>query len=318
MEAGRHPLGLSAPSPSGRHPAEVYLATLSRESQRTMRQAIAQVAGLLSNGRLTTDTLDWSAVRFEHATALRSLLAETFAPATANKLLCALRGVLRQAWHLGLMDADACLRAGELPPVRGQTGLNGRPVQAGELQALFLVCADDPTPAGVRDAAILGLLYGVGLRPRDLARLRLADWDSDQHVLNVARKGSQLRVWHLPPGAEDALTAWLDMRGAWAGPMFIPIRKNEVMEPRAMTGQSLLYMLQKRSREAGLLPLSPYDLRRSFISDLLDKGADIRDVQDMAGHAMVKTTARYDRRGVETLKQAANLLQIPYRLAEHN
>ena len=77
-----------------------------------------------------------------------------------------------------------------------------------------------------------------------------------------------------------------------------------------MPSEAVFYLLAARARVAGVAGFSPHDLRRSFVSDLLDSGADIAAVQQLAGHASIMTTARYDRRGECTKKKAARLL--PY------
>jgi len=83
--------------PADRHPAAVYVASLAPGSRRTMRQALDTVAGLLTGGRANAETLSWPSLRYQHTQAVRAALAARYAPATANKMLAALRGVLRHA-----------------------------------------------------------------------------------------------------------------------------------------------------------------------------------------------------------------------------
>jgi len=71
-------------------------------------------------------------------------------------------------------------------------------------------------------------------------------------------------------------------------------------------------ILAKRATAAGVGDLSPHDLRRTYVGDLLDRGADIATVQKLAGHADVSTTARYDRRAAPPRRAAADLLHVPY------
>src|SRR5437016_4867083 len=100
------PAALAAATAADRHPALVYLARLSPGSRRTMRQGLDAVARLLTAGACDALTLDWAALRYQHTAAIRTRLAEAYAPATANKVLAALRGVLKEAWRLGLMGAE--------------------------------------------------------------------------------------------------------------------------------------------------------------------------------------------------------------------
>lgn len=79
-----------------------------------------------------------------------------------------------------------------------------------------------------------------------------------------------------------------------------------------MTDQSILMLLQRRAAQARVPVFTPHDLRRSFISDLLDSGADMVTVQKLAGHANVQTMAQYDRRGEQTKRRAAQSLHVPF------
>ena len=296
-----------------RHPAAVYLARLDVGSRPTMRRALDTIASILSDGRSDALGLDWSALRYQHTTAVRTALAERYAPATVNKHLAALRGVLREAWRLGAMDAETYRRASDLPNVSGSTLPAGRALSSGELRALFAVCAEDDRASGPRDAALLALLYGAGLRRSEAVALERSGYDPETGSVTVRRgKGRKDRVTYLANGGKDALAAWCAIRGDGPGPLLWPVDKAGRIQPRRMTAQAVYEAAHRRAARAGIGALSPHDLRRSFVSDLLDSGADLSTVKELAGHASVTTTARYDRRGEGTKRKAANMLHVPY------
>ncbi len=296
------------------HPAAVYLASLAPGSRRAMRGALDTIAAILTGGQHNADTLPWASLRYQHTAAIRAALAERYAPATANKALAALRGALREARRLGQVPADDYQQAVDLATVRGQTIPSGRALPAGELRALLDECANDQTPAGARDAALIAVCYGGGLRRAELVGLDLADYDPDAGTLTIRRgKGRKERTVYATGGTAAAIGDWLRVRGQGAGPLFCPVNKGGAVVLRRLTEQAVYLAMQKRAKAAGVPTFSPHDLRRSFISDLFDAGADTSTVQHLAGHANVQTTIRYDRRGETAKRKAAELLHVPYR-----
>jgi site-specific recombinase XerD len=299
--------------PLDRNPAAVYLARLTPGGQRTMGEALDKIADMLTGGHATALTCEWSALRFQHTAAVRARLAAAYKPATANRMLCALRGTLKMAWRLGQMTAEEYHRAADIPAVRGETVPAGRELRAGEIAALIGACQRDETPAGARDAAVVSLMYSVGLRREEVAALNAEDYDADNARLLIRGKGNKERNVYPEEGATDALADWLVVRGNEAGPMFLPINKAGKITMRRLTNQAIYNLLKKRAMEGSVKGFSPHDLRRTFVSDLLDAGADIATVAKMAGHANIQTTARYDRRPEEAKRKAGRLLHVPYR-----
>lgn len=294
-------------------PAFVYLAGLNAATgRRTMHQALRVIVSLLSPAASDIFTFPWHQLRFQHTQALRTLLAERYAPATANKTLAALRGTLKAARRLGLMSADDYYQAVDIPPVRGQTLAAGRSITKGELAALIDAC-NDGTVAGTRDAAIIALLYACGLRRAELVQLTTDDYDRNAATLRVRGKGNKWRLVPVASGAVRALDAWIALRGDAPGVLFYSILKGGHITNRGLTTQAVYNILKQRAEMAKVPTLSPHDLRRSFVSDLLDAGADIAVVQRLAGHAQVTTTARYDRRPAAAMRKAVDLLHVPYK-----
>jgi site-specific recombinase XerD len=293
--------------------AAMYLTSLNSEAgRRTMAQALNVCAGLLSDN---ADALafTWHELRFQHVNAIRAKLTEVYKPATVNKILAAVRGVLRSAWQAGQMSAEDFHKAASVKGVKGETLPAGRELSQGEITALMATCEQDQTNAGARDAAIIALMYSCGLRREEVVTLDLADYEPESGRLVVRGKGNKERTAWLVNGAARAMSDWLAVRGDDPGALFVAVNKSgRIMSYQNMTPKTIYSMLAKRATEAGVKAFSPHDIRRTFVSDLLDAGADITTVSKMAGHANVTTTSRYDRRPEEAKRKAASLLHVPY------
>ncbi|QBS38738.1 integrase (plasmid) [Thermaerobacter sp. FW80] len=297
---------------AGTNPAKVYLASLSPGSRPAMEQVLRLVA---ERAGYTVETMPWARLRYQHLQALRaSWLEEGLAPATINKRLSALRGVLREAWRMGMISAEDYRRAADVPNVEGKRLPAGRSVTPGELAALMAACADG-TAVGIRDAAIIAVAYAGGLRRAELAALRREDVErvgEGTFRLRVRGKRNKHRMIFLDNGAAQALEAYLSIRGDWDGPLFVRAYKGGRLSTTGMTPQTVRLVLQRRAAAAGVAHVSPHDLRRSCVSDMLDAGVDAVTVANHVGHASVETTRRYDRRGERALQQAARSLHVPF------
>lgn len=303
---------LFSPPTLSENPAVVYLAGLSEGSRRTMREALNRIASLLSEGRCDLFSLPWVQLRFPHTSALKSQLETKYRPATINKTLSALRGTLKTAWKLGQISAEEYQKAVDVGSARGEFLPAGRSLSGGEILALMQVCQQESSPLGVRDAALIGLLYGAGLRRAELVGLTLEDYDRTAGTLKVLGKRNRQRLVPVVGGAKEAITDWLRVRGEEPGALFYAARRGGRFWQEPMTTQAVYNMLKHRASQAQVTSFSPHDFRRTFVGDLLDRGADIATVQKLAGHSNVTTTARYDRRGEVVKRKAAEMLHVPY------
>lgn len=303
-------MGSRHPEPTERNPAEVYIGSLAAGSRRTMRQALDVVAAMIERGA-TALTCSWERVEYAEVAAVRAKLAARYAPSTANKLLAALRGVLRAAFLLGGIGADQYGRVVQVKPVRGTRLPNGRALVLAEVKALFNVC-DPETPGGARDAALLAILVACGLRRSEIVTLDLGDFDATAGMLRVRGKGNRERTCFVVGRARAALDGWLRYCDSGPGPLFTPVNKGGTVIARRMTDQSVLDIVQRLARRAGLASVSPHDFRRTLIGSMLTAGIDLATVARVVGHAQVATTARYDRRGDAAKRRAAELIVVPF------
>lgn len=267
-------------------PADAYLAALGPGSRRAMAMALATLARLAGGGH-DADPMrfDWARLDGDRALAIRRKLTEQYAPATTNRMLAALRGVMRAARDLGLIDEAqyqgvARIRSVKLVPVDDSPILT----QA-QLRQLFAMTAKDPTAAGRRDAAVLAVILATGLRRAEAAELNLEHLDLKRRTLRiVGETPDRVRTGVLDDGAASALADWVAVRSFGPGPLFLPTVRGGALRLRRMTDQALYLLIKQIGERAGLPELTSRMLRRTMIVRAIAGGADRAALTARVGH----------------------------------
>jgi integrase/recombinase XerC len=173
-----------------------------------------------------------------------------------------------------------------------------------QIERLFSNC-DTKTLLGARDRAILEMLYSTGIRVSELVALNIADIDLGSSVIRVRGKGKKERVIPIGPGAVKAVIHYLDQRrGSLQTTKHDPDAMFINKHGQRLSTRSVRRKLDKYLLEAGLdLSVSPHTLRHSFATHMLQRGADLRSVQEMLGHQSLSTTQIYTHLTDENVKQ---------------
>jgi integrase/recombinase XerD len=231
-------------------------------------------------------------VRREHVTGfLASLERQGLAPRSRARALVAVRRWLRHAGAAAAAGSDPC--AGIALP---RTGRKLPRVLRPDESAALIEAADPATPIGLRDRAMLEVLYGSGLRVSELVGLPLSAVDLRAGLLRVRGKGGRERIVPLGAPGLAALASWL-RDGRPALERLERAREAVFLSTRgaAMTRQNFFVRLRELAARAGIERerVSPHVLRHAFATDLLEGGADLRAVQSMLGHSDLATTQIY-------------------------
>jgi integrase/recombinase XerD len=221
------------------------------------------------------------------------------APTSTNRRLTVFKRFFRWAVRERIVDADPTLRLDSArQPLRVPKTLSEAQVEA------LLAAPDVETPLGLRDRAMLELLYASGLRVSELVSLKTVHVSFVECALRVTGKGAKER---LVPFGEEALR-WIERYVAEARPAILGPRTSDALFVTGlggpMTRQMFWKLLKAHALTAGIAaPLSPHTLRHAFATHLLNHGADLRAVQMLLGHADISTTTIYTHVARERLKQ---------------
>jgi integrase/recombinase XerD len=218
---------------------------------------------------------------------------------TANRRLSVFKRYFRWALREHLVDADPTLRlASAKQPMRVPKTLSEAQVDA------LLRAPDIRTPRGLRDRAMLELMYASGLRVSELVDLKSVHLSLSEGVLRVMGKGSKER---LVPFGEEA-RRWIERYLRDARAAILDAQRSDALfvtgRGGAMTRQMFWKLIKRHALAAGLRGgLSPHTLRHAFATHLLNHGADLRAVQMLLGHADISTTTIYTHVARERLRQ---------------
>lgn len=316
-------------------PFDAFMAACSPSSKATMRAALQAAVNILAPGS-TAETYPWAAL--DHVAVAHVLDKLTVvdkrtgklrraSPATLNLTRAALRKMARTLFGLRLLSIDERQRIDDTKPARGKRDARGRALDDKELRKLFHACQRDAASeahperraAGLRDAALLAVLYGGGLRRDEASKLDVGDVDQAAATLRVQGKGGIEKSQPVVPEVLAAVRAWLDVRGELhaSAPLFVTINRHGRVGGARLDGKAIAWKVERRARQAGIEPLadghllSPHDLRRTFGTGLLDRGEDLATVAKAMRHASIATTAIYDKRDERVVAAAVAKLRIP-------
>ncbi len=306
--------------PNDRNPLLLYLGRLTGEtSAKTMARVLRRAGKIIATWMVGAadvpyDQLPWHMLRYQHVARLRSVWAQAgLKPRTINQYLSAVKGVMDEAENLGLISPDDARRVEKVKGLKVRDEiLAGRSIDDDEVRRLVSQC--DTSTMGLRNYALLALLFGGGLRRREVSKVRIADFDAAHGEVRVRGKGAKERLVPLSSDAIAMVKAWLVTRGRGddpRAPLLVAFtlegevkRENGVVTP--LTSSGVYRVLCAIAAKAGVEDISPHDARRTRITEMLLAGENIVTVQRIAGHESVETTGRYVRTGQEAAREAAS------------
>ena len=237
---------------------------------------------------------------------LAELRAARYAPKTVAAHLSSIRSLYRWLSSEGFIETDpaSALSAPKLPRELPHA-------LTGEQMDALLAAPDLTTPEGMRDAALLELLYASGARISEIAGLTLESFSPAEATVRLFGKGSKERIVPLYRRALDAVARYVNE----ARPQLIARSKRAAdaestalfisSRGRDMSADTLRYRFETLARKAGLpADITPHAMRHTYATDLLGGGADLRSVQELLGHASLSTTQLYTHLTPDRLKGA--------------
>ncbi|EII4816978.1 tyrosine-type recombinase/integrase [Salmonella enterica] len=290
---------------------DAYISGLAPSGRRGITSLLNRSASILKRGA-DAASYPWEQLSFAAVAKVRAaLLDDGYAVSSVNMALSALRGIAQTAFNLNCLEADTLARIRAVKRVSGDNQRKGRALSREEVRALVQVAKRHPQRIRCcRDAAIVMTLCGAGLRAGELVSLERRDYDNG--ILTVRQgKGRKYREIYVAAAVDKAIRAWIKASGVKEAKdaLFNRIQRNGRVASQPLTTTGLTGILEQLQHDAGIARFTPHDIRRTFITRLLEQDVDINTVRQLAGHSDISTTTRYDCRGDKVKVRASRRIQ---------
>lgn len=291
-------------------PATLYLLSLSSvASRRETQTRLNRIAAL---DGLDAESYPWHQLdATKTLTVISQLESEGLSYSTINLYLSTIKGVAKSAWRANLLDGDALAKIKDIPNRKGSRIKAGQAISKTDVEKLIETCEKDKNKAiSSRNKLIIMLGFFMGLRRDEIAKLKVSNIDRAIGELSVIGKGNKERIIPIPSLLMPVIEDWLahrteallvlKVKSDYLFGGFTSNGKTEKETPKHMNGLSgvmIWNIIKDVCLRSGIdfnsLP-SPHDMRRTAITNWLDKG-EPRVAQALAGHGHIQTTMGYDR-----------------------
>ena len=223
---------------------------------------------------------------------------------------------MQHAFDDELIEVRTLSRIKSIKPIRGERVSKGRKIEAEEIRALLQSCAGSKSAGSIRDAAIICLMRGCGLRRAEVPALKVESVNKKTRVLTILGKGNKERVLQIPDQIFPILEKYMriiedqDWRGKEPKFLFMPVHKTGRLSNRRLADSSIRYILDQRIEKANIERFSPHDMRRTFATSHLEDNVEMSDVQKLMGHSDIRTTQKYDLRNQDRLFDISKEMSI--------
>ncbi len=314
-----------------RHPARVYLARLAPGSRPAQQNALELfVRAALGRGvpplprprdRAYQNERDvwleefwrfpWHILRYQHVATIRASLITMRSPPYAhtllNRVLIAMRRVLREARRLGLMSPADYDMTTDVERVHGSRLPAGEMIPPKDLQEIFALCGEISQPnLRARNMTVLMLLWGTGCRRAEVASARFEKYDAEKSTLTVVGKRNKERLVTLPLAMKKSIDAWIALRGTAIGPLLRQVSRGDRILVSKISPNTVGAVVKRVSDR-----FTPHDFRKTYISNAIDETGDLDAVANLVGHDDVNTTRGYDRRGERAMRRVSDGMKSP-------